>query len=155
MSSADNANHGKGGRYGVGPQAPTPSGIMNEGDTAGRVGVSDVGGPSGDITGTQYDRNPRTAGEHQNRGQSDLARPEDFDGAPQSNQPGQHQWVAPHGPVSEPRGADTSPTQHSRVTMQMDGNTCRCPACGAIVNVDAGSIQGKQVWCDGVNHGIG
>jgi hypothetical protein len=74
MSDTDRSTQGVGGRYGTGAQNPTPNGIADESDTAGRVGADDVGGPSGDITGSEYDRNPSTGGQHQSRDYSDDAR---------------------------------------------------------------------------------
>lgn len=150
MNSSD-ANQGKGGRYGVGSQAATPSGIMDESDTAGRVGAKDVGGPSGDITGTQFDQNPRTAGQHQSRDMDDLARADDFKGQPRHNESPQHQWAGPEGELAEPLGADTSPVQHPRIAMELDGENYRCPSCGTLVKADS---QPGQVWCDAVNQGF-
>src|SRR5947199_8578240 len=114
MSGADNENSCVGGRYGVGQQAATPVRIANEGDVGGRVGTQDVGGPSGNITGTQYDLNPRTAGEHQRRDDTDLARPQDFEGQSQHNEPVEHEWLGADGPVEAPLGGDPPRLQPAR-----------------------------------------
>ncbi|HZO91093.1 MAG TPA: hypothetical protein VFB38_22395 [Chthonomonadaceae bacterium] len=56
---------GKAHRYGVGKQHPTPTGYRSAENISGVVGEEDVQGPSGNITGTSQDPNPRTRGKRE------------------------------------------------------------------------------------------